>query len=99
MPRTTDKAEAGLYLMGEVVARKRKEAKSAAGAARFLVSLFVRTATGVLQADRWADNPVPDGTPAVGDSVMLPVNTSAFMSHGMAVCRLTWGGDQGGSDF
>jgi hypothetical protein len=30
---------------------------------------------------------------------MLPVATSAFMSHGMAVSRLTWGGSEGGSDF
>jgi len=99
MSKTDTKTEPGLYLLGEVVARKRREAKTAAGVPRFLVSLFVRTNTGVVQADRWADNPVPDGTPDVGAVVMLPVATSAFMSHGMAVSRLTWGGSEGGSDF
>jgi hypothetical protein len=99
MAKSDTKTEPGLYLFGEVVARKRREAKTAAGASRFLVSLFIRTNTGVLQADRWADHPLPGGTPDVGASIMLPVAATAFMSHGVAVSRLTWGGDEGGSDF
>jgi len=66
MPKNEGKTEPGLYLLGEVMARKRREVKTAAGAARFLIRLFVRTNAGVTQADRCADSPLPDGTPDVG---------------------------------
>ena len=42
---------------------------------------------------------VPDGTPSVGEPVEMPVRVGAYLSHGMAVARLSWGADDTGSDF
>jgi hypothetical protein len=87
-----------LILRGEVVARKRKEARSS-DKTRFCITLYVRTARQTYQADRWSDQPVPEGTPAVGDVVELEVTTGAYLSHGAAMSRLSWGGQANGSDF
>jgi hypothetical protein len=80
------------------VARKRKEARNG-DKTRFCITLFVRTEAGTLQADRWSDTAVPEGTPSVGERVELAVSTGAYMSHGMAVSRLSWGEHSNGSDF
>jgi hypothetical protein len=88
----------GLFLRGEVVARRRKEARTG-DKTRYCVTLFVRSEAGTYQADRWSDSPVPEGTPAVGARVELPVTTGAYITHGMAVSRLSWGEQSTGSDF
>ena len=80
------------------MARKRKESRSG-DKTRFCITLFVRAESGTYQADRWSDEPVPQGTPAVGDKVELQVATGAFMSHGSAVSRLSWGEHSTGRDF
>jgi len=93
-PATND----GLLLRGEIVARKRKESRSG-DKTRFCITIFVRAESGTYQADRWSDAPVPSGTPAVGDHVELQVTAGAYMSHGSAVSRLSWGEHSSGSDF
>ena len=48
---------------------------------------------------RFGDEPVPQGTPGVGDKVELQVVAGAYMSHGSALSRLSWGEHSTGSDF
>jgi hypothetical protein len=92
------KTEDGLVLRGEVVARKRREARQGEKT-RFCITLFVRGRERTYQADRWSDSPVPPGTPALGDKVELQVFAGAYLSHGMAMSRLSWGGEAAGNDF
>jgi len=89
----------GLFLRGLVQARRR-EVKKSDGGLRYCISLFVRTADRVVQTDRWTDNPMPPHLPAVGDRVEVEVSVGAYLSHGVAMARLNWGGeDAAGTDF
>jgi hypothetical protein len=94
----SQKVEDGLVLKGQVVARKRREVKKDQQL-RYCISIYVRWSEGVYQTDRWSDNPAPVDTPAVGARVDLPVSLGAYMSHGVAVARLSWGGADAGGDF
>jgi hypothetical protein len=94
----SQKAEDGLILKGQVVARKRREVKKD-GTIRYCISIFVRWSEGVSQADRWSDQRAPADTPAVGAKVELPVSLGAYRSHGVAVSRLAWGAADAGGDF
>ncbi len=80
------------------MARKRREAKQG-DKTRYCITLWMRTPQQTFQVDRWADNALPDGTPAVGQRLELPVAMGAYISHGMAVARLSWGSANNGSDF
>jgi hypothetical protein len=88
----------GLFVRGQVIARKRKEVTQG-GKKRLRVTPFTRSGAQVQQADRWSDDPLPEGTPSVGRNVELPVWLGAYVAHGMAVARLSWGGAAAGSDF
>jgi hypothetical protein len=94
----SQKAEDGLVLRGLVVARKRREVKKD-GNTRYCISVFVRWAEGELQADRWTDPSLPSDTPAVGAKVEMQVAVGAYLSHGVAVARLSWGAVEAGGDF
>jgi hypothetical protein len=94
----SQKTEDGLLLRGTVVARKRREAKQG-DRTRFCLTLFVRTAVQTYQVDRWADSPLPQGTPEVNEKVEMPITVGAYLSHGMAMARLSWGSTASGSDF
>jgi hypothetical protein len=101
MPKTTEpERPAGLFLMGEIVARKRREVRQADGRLRYCITLYVRCGPRTYTADRWADVPRPEDTPQTGQNVSLQVEPHAYLSHGVAMARLSWGEDgHAGSDF
>jgi hypothetical protein len=67
---------------------------------RYCISLFVRTSDRVVQADRWTDEMMPAAMPEVGEKVDLQVTTGVYLSHGVAMSRLSWGeSDAAGTDF
>ena len=88
----------GRLLRGTVVARKRREVKQG-DKTRFCISIFVRWSEGVLPADRWSDKALPDDPPSVGQKVERPVSVGAYLTHGVAMARLTWGAANAGGDF
>lgn len=92
------KNDDGLLLRGTAVARKRREAKQG-DKTGFCISIFIRHSEGIHRAGTWPDQPVPTGTPGVGQKAGLPVSPGAYMSQGVAMARLTWGAANAGGDF
>lgn len=89
----------GLYLSGQVIGRQRREFDTKAGGKRFVISLTVLTQTGTFKPERWCDTPAPSGLPVVGDHVCLRVGLSVYQSKGGTNFRLTWGDQDGGTNF
>ncbi len=89
----------GLTLSGTVAARRRREVKQRDGKVRYCISLVIQCAARQYTLDRWSDAPVPPGTPAIGESVEIPVEARGFLSHGAAMVALNWGSLEEASSF
>jgi hypothetical protein len=81
----------GLMVCGKVAGRTRREFTGKDGKKRFLISLVVSTPTETHNLERWAHEPLPPGTPRLGEYVKMPVRVRSFVHAGAAHARLVWG--------
>lgn len=88
---TKERAVQGLVLHGTVETRRRREVVGKSGEKRYILTLAVRCGDRTMLCDRWSNVANPEGVPALGEAVDLPVRVGAYLSGGSACARLSWG--------
>lgn len=90
----------GLYVVGEVIGRRRTSFQQKGdGATRYNISVALIGQCGKLIVERWTDNPAPPDLPRVGDKACIPVTLQHFQTKSGVGTRLCWGATERGEAF
>jgi hypothetical protein len=91
--------DGGLYLIGDVTGRQRREFDKKGGGRRYNITLTILTPDGLFRPERWSDAPSPTDVPRIGEHVKIKVNLVHFRTARGDGVRLTWGSDPAGENF
>jgi acetyl/propionyl-CoA carboxylase alpha subunit len=90
----------GIFVVGTVVARVRREFPGTDGkATRYNLTVAVQTESGLVRAERWSNSPSPTDVPERGDRIVLPIAITYYHGKGGTGCRMTWGSSEVGEEF
>jgi hypothetical protein len=80
----------GVFIAGNVVARRRREVVNKSGQTRFLITMAILAKMGLFQIERWSETSLPEDIPVVGQEVSIPVKIGAYLINGQPRVRLEW---------